>query len=219
MTTLLASPPQQHQGAAAASVAMGSPADAGAWLARELHDGAVQRLTSMVVEIELLRRQTGLADLEPIQQSARDAVADLRQLLLSLHQEPNVDLRFVDSVREMLADLERTSGIGAHLAVHSWPEELPAQATHNLRRVIGEALTNVRRHSGAHRVTVTLQVVDEALAVTVSDDGRGMEDRDSIGGFGFRGMRERVLLLGGRLTMDSGLGRGTTIRCIVPQSW
>jgi signal transduction histidine kinase len=46
-----------------------------------------------------------------------------------------------------------------------------------------------------------------------------MEERDSIGGFGFRGMRERVLLLGGRLTTDSGPGRGTTIRCIVPQSW
>ena len=185
------------------------------WLARELHDGAVQRLTTMIVELEhLKRRGSRPADLEKLQQSTRESIGDLRRLLCELRDEPAVDFSFVDSVRERLERLAEETGTRADLVVHSWPDELPAHQATNLRRIVGEALSNVRRHSGASRVTVTLQVVKGSLAITIADNGRGMASRD--GGFGLRGMSERARLLGGRISFDSAPGEGTTVRCISP---
>ena len=185
------------------------------WLARELHDGVVQRLTVMVVEFEhLKRRGSRPADLERLQQSARESIGDLRRLLCELRDEPAVDFGFVDSVRERLEQLAEETGTLAELVVHSWPDELPAHQAMNLRRIVGEAISNVRRHSGASRVTVTLQAVNGSLAITIADNGRGMASRD--GGFGLRGMSERARLLGGRISFDSAPGEGTTVRCISP---
>ena len=185
------------------------------WLARELHDGVVQRLTLMVVELEhLKRRGSRPVDLERLQQSTRESIGDLRRLLCELRDEPAVDFGFVDSVRGRLEQLAEETGTLADLVVHSWPEELPAHQAMNLRRIVGEALSNVRRHSGASRVTVTLQAVNGSLAITIADNGRGMASAE--GGFGLRGMGERARLLGGRISLDSSPGRGTTVRCISP---
>ena len=197
----------------------GPPADAlaeaRAWLARELHDGAVQRLTVMAVEIERLRRRGSLgAELEQFQHTTRAAINDLRKLLYDLRDEPALDARFVESTRELLAELAGATGMESDLAVQSWPEELPYHLSTNLQRVTGEALSNVRRHSGATRVTVTLQALDGSLAVTVADNGRGIQNAE--GGFGLRGMGERARQFGGRVTIESSAGRGTTVRCIAP---
>jgi signal transduction histidine kinase len=199
---------------AAALPRPGALDEARAWLARELHDGAVQRLTVMAVEIERLRRRTGLAgELEQLQSTTRAALNDLRKLLYDLREEPAFDARFVESIRDLLAELAAVSEVEADLVVHSWPEELPFHLAANLRRIVGESLSNVRRHSGATRVTVTLQAVDGALAVTVADNGRGILSTE--GGFGLRGMGERARQLGGRVTVESRPGHGTTVRCIV----
>jgi signal transduction histidine kinase len=190
-------------------------AEARAWLARELHDGAVQRLTVMAVEIERLRRRGSLgAELEQFQHTTRAAINDLRKLLYDLRDEPAVDARFVESIRELLAELAGATGVEADLAVQSWPEEVPYHLSTNLQRVTGEALSNVRRHSGATRVTVTLQALDGSLAVTVADNGRGILNAE--GGFGLRGMGERARQFGGRVTIESSPRRGTTVRCIAP---
>lgn len=189
--------------------------EARAWLARELHDGAVQHLTVMAVEIERLKRRSGLAtEMEQLHSTTRAALNDLRNLLYELRGEPAVDSGFVESVRELMVELTAATGVEADLVVQSWPEELPIHLSANLRRVVGEALVNVRRHSAATRVTVTLQALDGSLAVTVADDGRGIVSTE--GGFGLRGMGERARLLGGRITAESPSGRGTTVRCIVP---
>jgi signal transduction histidine kinase len=63
-------------------------------------------------------------------------------------------------------------------------------------------------------VTVTLQVVDASLALTITDNGRGIRTRE--GGFGLRGMRERAQLLDGRISLDAAPEGGTTVRCVVP---
>lgn len=189
--------------------------EARAWLARELHDGAVQRLTLAVVELEGMRRRSSAGpELERVQHSVRAALHDLRRLLFELRDEPATDAHFVETVRDLLSELAAETGIQANLTVHSWPDELPSHQAANLRRIVGEALNNVRRHSGATQISVTLQVVGATLAVTVADNGRGMASHD--GGFGLRGMRERARLAGGRTSFDSVPGRGTTVRCIVP---
>jgi signal transduction histidine kinase len=199
---------------APASASGGALAEARTWLARELHDGAVQHLTVMVVELEHMKRASAPAALERLQTTTRSALAELRRLLYELRDEPTTETGFADSIRERLEQLAAATGIEADLVIHSWPDELPSQQAWNLSRIASEALTNVRRHSGASRVTVTLQVVGSSLAITITDNGRGLGNPES--GFGLRGMHERAHLLDGRITLDTPTEGGTRVRCIVP---
>ena len=153
------------------------------------------------------------AALERLQATTRSALDELRRLLYELRDEPTTETGFTESIRERLEQLAVT-GIEADLVVHSWPDELPSHQAWNLCRIASEALTNVRRHSGASRVTVTLQVVGSSLAITITDNGRGLGNPES--GFGLRGMRERAHLLDGRITLDTPSEGGTRVRCIVP---
>jgi two-component system sensor histidine kinase UhpB len=84
-------------------------------------------------------------------------------------------------------------------------------------RVAQEALSNVARHSGATRVTVSLRRrADGGVQLDVTDDGRGFAFDESESGLGIAGMRERALLVGGELTIESRPGHGTTIHLTVP---
>ena len=213
LTTGLASQLDWAGSAPVSAPDQGALAEARTWLARELHDGAVQHLTVMVVELEHLKRASASAALERLQATTRSALDELRRLLYELRDEPTTETGFTESIRERLEQLAVT-GIEADLVVHSWPDELPSHQAWNLSRIASEALTNVRRHSGASRVTVTLQVVGSSLAMTIIDNGRGLANPES--GFGLRGMRERAHLLDGRITLDTPSEGGTRVRCIVP---
>ena len=79
-------------------------------------------------------------------------------------------------------------------------------------RVAQEALSNAARHAGGKRVTVTLRRSDRDVELEVSDDGRGFAFEQSESGLGIGGMRERALLVGGELTIESRPGHGTTVR-------
>ncbi|MBS1885359.1 MAG: ATP-binding protein, partial [Actinobacteria bacterium] len=83
-------------------------------------------------------------------------------------------------------------------------------------RVAQEALSNAARHSGAARVTVALRRGPEGVELTVADDGRGFAFAESERGLGIGGMRERALLVGGELTIESRPEAGTTVRLTVP---
>ena len=84
-----------------------------------------------------------------------------------------------------------------------------------LLRIVQEALTNARRHSGARRVGVTLWVEGNDLVAEVSDDGRGFE-METAPGIGLRSMRERAAALGGELEVQSEPGEGTWVRLRAP---
>jgi signal transduction histidine kinase len=81
----------------------------------------------------------------------------------------------------------------------------------NLLRVLQEALTNARRHSGAREVLVSLRVEDDDLLAEVSDDGRGF-DPQTAAGIGLKSMRERAAALGGKIEVESKPGEGTRVR-------
>jgi signal transduction histidine kinase len=84
-------------------------------------------------------------------------------------------------------------------------------------RIIREALTNARRHSGALNVIVTLKVEEEDMVAEVSDDGRGFGVGTALG-VGLKSMRERAAALGGKLEIESAVGEGTRVRLRAPMS-
>jgi signal transduction histidine kinase len=86
-----------------------------------------------------------------------------------------------------------------------------------ISRIIQEALTNARRHSGARKVSVDLKIDGDDLLTEVADDGQGF-GRETSPGVGLGSMRERAALIGGELKIESELGRGTSVRLRVPLS-
>ena len=194
-------------------------------VARELHDRVAQTLTGMLVELESFKNHpVGWEDvrrqLDAVQNSTRDVLANLRQLLYDLRGEESLGDAFVDAVGTLVARFEDRAGISARLTVlPGWPAELTPASSVNLYRLIEEALTNVRLHSGARAVSVALQPYSETeLSVSVWDDGRGIDEHDARRlGLGTIGMKERALLLGGHLRIESQLGGGTTVQAIVPR--
>lgn len=97
-----------------------------------------------------------------------------------------------------------------------FPEELPETVRAELLRVVQEALTNVRRHSGARRVEVNLWKEGGEVHAEVVDDGRGFDPEAVREGVGLSGMRERIAALGGKLEVSSEPGKGTRVAVSVP---
>lgn len=196
-------------------------------LARELHDRVAQTLTTMLVRMELvktsrtdewnLRCEVGL-----LQQSTREVLVNIRQLLSDLRDEPGVEHDFVQSVRHgLVRRFERETGIKVHLSVsRRWERTLPSPTALNLYRILQECLNNVRLHSGARQVTIRLWAdADGTAELSVRDDGRGLDELANARyrGMGWLGMRERATVLGGRLTIRNSRRGGTRVRASFPR--
>jgi two-component system sensor histidine kinase UhpB len=195
-------------------------------LARELHDSVAQILTLMVVDMENFKLdQAGqhvvVEKVDSLQESTREVLNNLRQVLYDLREEPSTESGFVHQVRTLLARFERSTGIRPMLRVSSeWPSRLSSGTAHNLYRIVEEALNNVRLHSGAARVDVMLAARGDGVELTVQDDGRGLPTNDGVRrqGMGMMGMRERAVLLGGELDVTSSGNGGTTVRAVFPRA-
>ncbi len=196
-------------------------------VARELHDTVAQDLAGMIVGLENFRREqhgrrSAEREIEMLQDSIREVLSNVRQLLYDLRGVPGIEKDFVGSIRDgLLHQFRQRSGIRVDVSLScSWPSAIPAEMALNLYRIIQEALNNVERHSRARRVWISLQwpTAHSFLTLTIGDDGRGFAVDDSRYGFGLLGMKERALLLGGTLAVSSaGNGRGTELTISVPK--
>jgi signal transduction histidine kinase len=196
-------------------------------LARELHDSVAQILTTMVVDMENFKhdhaeRESVVKKVDDLQGSTREVLNNLRQLLYELREEPEHDHSFVHKVRNLVSGFERSTGIPSKVSVSArWPSRLSAATAYNLYRIVEEALSNVRLHSGAGSVDVKLSSKDNTVFLTVQDDGRGLQRAGNARtpGLGMVGMEERALLVGGTLIVsgDDHDG-GTVITATVPVS-
>jgi signal transduction histidine kinase len=195
------------------------------WLARELHDSVAQTLTSMVIELERFKtEQTGrrsvLDEVDRLQASTREVLANLRQAMATLRGEPAYSPELGEWMTELLARFQAETGIQTRLVgAASWPSALSTHAAINVSRILEEALHNVRRYSGASRVLVSLSRVDGVVRMRIRDNGRGrVVSLEGAGwaGMGTLGMKERATLLGGELHVVSRFGQGTLIEATLP---
>jgi len=185
-------------------------------LARELHDETGQALTSIllglkhlddVVETEAAREATAA-----IRELVASTLQDVRRLAVELRPSALDDFGLVPAVERLAANLSEQSDLVVDLEARLGERRLPPEAETALYRIIQEALTNVVKHAGARRVSITLVRKEAAVVVVVEDDGQGFEPGAvRAGALGFTGMRERVELVGGRLTVESAPGAGTTL--------
>jgi PAS domain S-box-containing protein len=177
---------------------------------RNLHDGAQQRLTSVLLTLGRLRVSNPNPDrlLEFAIEELAAGLDEIRELASGLHPA-------VLSERGLVAALEALAlrapvPIELHLAVdRDVPERVQAAAYY----VVAEALANAQKHAEARRLVVHATADERRLQLAVVDDGVGGADE---AGAGLRGLGDRVEALGGRLTLDSPAGRGTRLRAEIP---
>ena len=196
-------------------------------LARELHDRVGQTLTTMLVELENFKvdqagRKSVLRQVELFQDSTREVLDNLRSLLYDLRRDDDVEHDLELSLGALLARFQERTMIVVKMTVGpGWPAMMKASAALNVYRIVEEALNNVRRHSGARAVQIVLGgYSDTELTVIVSDDGRGVDtDSSRWIGLGTVGMRERAMILGGQVAIESeGEEEGTTVRVTFPRN-
>jgi len=187
-------------------------------VARDLHDEVNQSLTGLLLRLEAAREAAPPeleGELAETKALANQAMTELLSLARQLRPTALDDLGLVAAIE---GQVDRLGGeIETSLKVEGAFTDLGADAQLVVYRVAQEALTNAARHSGAGRVEVRLRRADGGgVVLEVADDGRGFAFDESQRGLGIGGMRERALLIGAELAIESRPGHGTTVRLTVP---
>jgi signal transduction histidine kinase len=196
-------------------------------LARELHDEIGQMLTATKITLQSVQQSPASASFAaPLAQSVDSLdslIGEVRRISLDLRPPLLDDLGLVPALRWYLDQTAKRSGLEIHFIAPDKPARLDSKIETACFRVVQEALTNVVRHAHARSVTVELGL-DNGLTARVSDDGVGfdleaVQQRARNGAtLGLLGMQERAALLGGRISFQSDLGKGTEIRASFPAS-
>lgn len=195
-----------------------------AWMAREIHDELGQQLTGLRMALTSLQKKTALQDDAPQMQirqiidGVSDTIQTVRRLATELRPAVLDELGFVEALEWQLRELERNTGIQGALVTKLEHWALDRELRTGLFRVLQEALTNVARHAKATRVAVHLEHRADQLILQVQDNGRGIDEQStaSATSLGLLGMRERVRLLGGDMTIIGEAGKGTTVAVSIP---
>ena len=190
-------------------------------IARDLHDGVLQDLSYTAAAIGMIILQAGDAKLKEQLQTVIDAVRrgaqGLREVVNDLRLEDEEGTPFTETI-ESLIRRNRTMARKARISLYideRVPEAHLGETGMQVSRVIQEALTNARRHSGAKEISVSLRMEGGDLLAEVSDDGSGLGP-DTRSGVGMGSMRERAVLIDGELEIESEPERGTSVRLRVP---
>jgi signal transduction histidine kinase len=199
--------------------------DERARLARDLHDGPIQSLVGLNMQLGLLltssAQDTPLAEeLGAMRSEMRGLLAELRQVCAELRPPMLDTLGLGASIRALAEEWSTQNNIATHLDL--LPDvalrSLPSHVSVNLYRVVQEALTNVARHAQASQVVIRMCQQGDSSALTIQDDGRGfkvppvLHELTDQGHFGLTGMQERVSVIGGKLTLESVPDQGTVVR-------
>ncbi len=199
----------------AGSAALQAQEEERARVARDLHDEVNQSLTGLLLRLEAAREAAPPeleAEIAETKALANQAMTELLSLARQLRPTALDDLGLAAAIGGQVERLGRGE-IETSLAVDGDFSSLGDDAQLVVYRVAQEALNNAARHSGAARVEVRLRRgEDGGVVLEVADDGRGFAFDESERGLGIGGMRERALLVGGELTIESRPGAGTTVR-------
>ncbi|MDQ3856712.1 MAG: PAS domain-containing sensor histidine kinase [Chloroflexota bacterium] len=197
-------------------------------IAREMHDSVAQVLGYVSMKAQAAQRlidhgQAELAASEVAQlaQAAQVAYSDVREDILGLRSSMAVDRGLLDALRAYLDQWQTQSGISVELRTSQMDgTHLSPSAELQLLRIVQEALTNTRKHSGATHAEVSIRETDGNIEVAIEDDGTGFDPQQparSMGPhFGLAVMRERAEAAGGALRIDSGRRRGTRVIVCLP---
>jgi signal transduction histidine kinase len=198
-------------------------------VARELHDGAVQSLIAVEMQVDVLRRHSDAGkpitgELNRIQGLLREEVLKLRELMQQMKAIEVDAQRLLPVLNDTVERFQRETGISARFVTDLENLDMPQRVCREILRIVQEGLVNVRKHSGARHVLVRLGSSLKKWNLVVEDDGKGFPFAGRYNhvqmdeaGKGPMIIMERVGLIAGELTVESNPGQGTRLEVTVPR--
>jgi PAS domain S-box-containing protein len=196
-------------------------------ISRELHDVIAQTLTGINIRLATLKKAAGRnikgfdRNLARTQQLVEKSVEIVHQFARELRPAVLDDLGLIPALHSFVKLFSKRTRLHVHLKVFAGVEELDGNQRTILYRVAQEALTNVARHAHARRVEVNIQKLPDGIGMKISDDGKSFQVENVLHGkggkrLGLLGMRERLEMVGGKFSVESAPGQGTTITAQIP---
>lgn len=194
-------------------------------LAGEIHDTLAQGFTTIVMHLEAAEHsladdlEQSKSNLSIARQIARDNLAEARRMVWALKPEILEGASLAEAVKRHADEWSDRSRITVSFGTTGEERPLEPSVELSLLRAVQEGLANVRKHSGATGVDITLSYLDQLVALDIHDNGRGLPDNTdtrSRSGFGLQNLKARVLKLGGEVTLEPVTGRGALLSIQIP---
>ncbi len=197
-------------------------------IARELHDETCQVIAGIAGQIEAIAitlpegQERLREELKRIKTLHTDLLGDMNRLIYELRPSMLDDLGLDAAIRWLVESKLEATGIKVNVRLVNLHNKLTSSIETTLFRVIQEAINNIVRHSNADVVNISVRILRGNLRVRISDDGTGFNVKEAISvkqgsrGLGLQGMKERIELVNGKISIDSSVGNGTEITCTIP---
>jgi two-component system sensor histidine kinase DegS len=194
-------------------------------LSREIHDGPAQMLANVIMRSDLIERvyrekgaEEAFTEVHSFKKMVRSALYEVRRIIYDLRPMALDDLGLVPTLRKYLQTIEEYHNHSRIDFVNIGLESrLQAKYEVALFRMIQESVQNALKHANACEIKVKLEMTKSAITVLIKDNGVGFNTQDKKPeSFGIIGMKERVDLLDGEITIDSKIGKGTAVSIRVP---
>ena len=196
-------------------------------IARDLHDTLLQGMQGILLQIELWTRGPSLSETQrnsaqKIEEKMRSILIDGRDTISALRQSQDHQASFIAELLAVTNEAAAQSETRFSLRLASEPRDLLQDVCEEVLAITREAVLNAFRHADAEAVWVIVNYAQQALIVSICDNGMGVseqriEERQKEGHWGIAGMRERAAKLGGQLMVTSVPGKGTTVELEVPR--
>lgn len=192
-------------------------------VAREIHDGPAQLMANLVIKTELcekfidIDKEKAKEELCIIRDFLRSSLSDVRKIVYDLRPMSLDDLGLVPTLQRYISNYIEQNNISVDFTVLGDPKALKPVVELAAFRIVQEALTNIKKHSGADNAVVRVEFTDDQINLLISDSGRGFDKsklwkaKEEDAGYGLFNMKERVELLNGKFDIKTSRNKGTKV--------
>lgn len=192
-------------------------------LAREIHDGPAQSIANLVFRVELSEKlldkdiAKARKELKELKRLIRMSMQEVRKIIYNLRPMSLDDIGLVPTLKQYINNFAKQTEIFIDFVVQGSQKRLSNTYEVTIFRLVQEALNNIYKHAEASTGKVRLEYSKNKINIFIKDDGVGFKNNEvDIDKYGLISMKERCKLLGGQITIDSELNRGTIIKILLP---
>ncbi|MCR6112172.1 histidine kinase [Bacillus sp. A301a_S52] len=193
-------------------------------ISREIHDGPAQTMANVMLRSELVEKvldQDGVekarVEIHDLRRMVKNSLSEVRRIIYDLRPMTLDDLGLVPTLTKYLRNIEEHTGVSITFHRLGKEQRLPSEMEVAIFRFIQEAVQNACKHAEAAEIVVKMEMKKDIVNAVIKDDGKGFDPSvKKEGSFGLVGMKERINMLDGRLSIDSKPGKGTLIMVQVP---
>ncbi|MBN9336677.1 MAG: sensor histidine kinase, partial [Chryseobacterium sp.] len=189
-------------------------------IASELHDSLGQKL--VLIKNKILKtslsetKETQQLSEDTLTQNVADAIQEIRNISYGLRPYQLDLLGLTSSIKSMAEDSFDTTEIDYNIDLQNIDSFFDNEAQINIYRIIQECIHNIIKHADAKNIYIIIKKIDNQIKITITDDGIGFSSDENKMGFGLKGIKERLQILGGTMNVDSNFNKGSLFEFLIP---